>query len=618
MKQETALAILKTGQNVFLTGQAGAGKTYVLNQYIEYLRVRQIPVAVTASTGIASTHMNGMTIHAWSGIGIQNEFDKVNVQRLATRDDYLERIKNTKVLIIDEISMLHAKQVDTINQVLKHFRKNEMPFGGVQVIFSGDFFQLPPIGDKGETSKEKYAFMSQAWLECKFQICYLTEQHRQTGGDEKQRFGLSLNEILNQIRSQTVTQQAIDVLTSTQAHTIDLNRTRLYTHNADVDSINQKQLNELTAKTITYSAAKMGEKSLQDSLSKSVRAPDELTLAIGAKVMFVKNLPLLGVYNGTMGEVIGFIGVSGKAYKNADDKITETAYPLVRLNTGGEVAAEPEEWTVEDKDGTVLASYTQVPLCLAWAITVHKSQGMTLDAAEIDLSKTFEMGQGYVALSRLRSLDGLKLLGFNVKSLLLDEWVQRIDQRFIELSSEHAKAFEVFDESMLDEIYKAFIHACGGTTNPEVIASNQKFRALKKQGALSQKNKAQNQAKAGQIQANGLTSTVNETYQLIQQKLDLEEIAAKRSLAVSTIIGHVADIGKIMGTDAIQDYRPDDETITEIEDAIRDLDARGEFADGIKIRPIFDELRETYTYNEIRLALAYIETSKMDADRDTK
>ena len=618
MKQETALAILKTGQNVFLTGQAGAGKTYVLNQYIEYLRVRQIPVAVTASTGIASTHMNGMTIHAWSGIGIQNEFDKVNVQRLATRDDYLERIKNTKVLIIDEISMLHAKQVDTINQVLKHFRKNEMPFGGVQVIFSGDFFQLPPIGDKGETSKEKYAFMSQAWLECKFQICYLTEQHRQTGGDEKQRFGLSLNEILNQIRSQTVTQQAIDVLTSTQAHTIDLNRTRLYTHNADVDSINQKQLNELTAKTFTYSAAKMGEKPLQDSLSKSVRAPDELTLAIGAKVMFVKNLPLLGVYNGTMGEVIGFIGVSGKAYKNADDKITETAYPLVQLNTGGEVAAEPEEWTVEDKDGTVLASYTQVPLCLAWAITVHKSQGMTLDAAEIDLSKTFEMGQGYVALSRLRSLDGLKLLGFNVKSLLLDEWVQRIDQRFIELSSEHAKAFEVFDESMLDEIYKAFIHACGGTTNPEVIASNQKFRALKKQGALSQKTKAQNQAKAGQIQANGLTSTVNETYELVQQKLDLEEIAAKRSLAVSTIIGHVADIGKIMGVDAIQDYRPDDETITEIEDAIRDLDARGEFADGIKIRPIFDELRETYTYNEIRLALAYIETSKMDADRDTK
>lgn len=618
MKQETALAILKTGQNVFLTGQAGAGKTYVLNQYIEYLRVRQIPVAVTASTGIASTHMNGMTVHAWSGIGIQNEFEKVNLQRLAARDEYLERIKNTKVLIIDEISMLHSKQVDTINQVLKHFRKNEMPFGGVQVIFSGDFFQLPPIGDKGETSKEKYAFMSQAWRECKFQICYLTEQHRQTGTDEKQRFGLSLNDILNQIRRQSVTQQAINILTSTQTHTIDLNRTRLYTHNADVDVINQTQLNELTAKTITYRAAKMGEKPLQESLSKSVRAPDELTVAIGAKVMFVKNLPLLGVYNGTMGEVVGFIGVSGKAYKATDADISETAYPLVRLNTGGEVAAEPEEWTVEDKDGTVLASYTQVPLCLAWAITVHKSQGMTLDAAEIDLSKTFEMGQGYVALSRLRSLDGLKLLGFNIKSLLLDEWVQRIDQRFIELSFEHAKAFEVFDESMLAKIYDAFIHACGGTTNPEVIAANQKYRALKKQGVLGQKIKAQNQAKAGQIQANGLTSTVNKTYELVQQKMDLDKIAAKRSLAVSTIINHVADIGKIMGADAIEAYRPTDETIANIKDAMRHLEAQGEFADGFKIKPIYDELREKYSYNEIRLALAYIDTSKMDADYDTK
>ena len=243
---------------------------------------------------------------------------------------------------------------------------------------------------------------------------------------------------------------------------------------------------------------------------------------------------------------------------------------------------------------------------------------MTLDAAEIDLSKTFEMGQGYVALSRLRSLDGLKLLGFNIKSLLLDEWVQRIDQRFIELSFEHAKAFELFDESMLAKIYDAFIHACGGTTNPEVITANQKYRALKKQGVLGQKTKAQNQTKAGQTLTNGLTSTVNETYELVQQKMDLDKIAAKRSLAVSTIINHVADIGKIMGADAIQDYRPDDETITKIEGAIRDLDSQGEFADGIKIRPIFDKLRETYTYNEIRLALAYIETSKMDADYDTK
>ncbi|MFC0819500.1 helix-turn-helix domain-containing protein [Moraxella marmotae] len=623
MKQATALAILKTGQNVFLTGQAGAGKTYVLNQYIDYLRVRGVPVAITASTGIASTHMNGMTVHAWSGIGIQNEFAKLNLKKLAMREDYLDRILKTKVLIIDEISMLHAKQLDTIDAVLRHFRKNDMPFGGMQVVFSGDFFQLPPIGEKGETSKEKYAFMSQAWLDCKFQICYLTEQHRQMGGDEQARFGLSLNDILNQIRSQTVTQQAIDILKATESHTIDMNRTRLYTHNADVDSINQKQLGELQAKSITFRAVTTGEKALQETLTKSVRAPAELTVAIGAKVMFVKNLPLLGVYNGTMGEVIGFVGTSGKTYKDSQAKIDETAYPLVRLNHGGELVAEPETWTVEDKDGMVLASYAQVPLCLAWAITVHKSQGMTLDAAEIDLSKTFEKGQGYVALSRLRTLDGLKLLGFNIKSLLLDEWVQRVDKRLIELSDEHATAFSVLDDAMLDEIYKAFIDACGGTNNPKIIEMNQKHLQAKKQAIANKKAKIDNESGSkdnAKIESNGLTATVNATYELIQKDLDIAQIAKERALATATIAGHVADIGKVLGEDAIAAFRPEQAVLDEILAAIVSLDEQGELelTDGIKIKPIRDELREKYSYADIRLALAFIDTAKIEGASDDK
>lgn len=618
MKQATALAILKTGQNVFLTGQAGAGKTYMLNQYIDYLRARNITVAVTASTGIASTHMNGTTIHAWSGIGIQNSIDKLNLQKLAMRDEYLERIQNTKVLIVDEISMLHAKQVDTINAVLKHFRKSELPFGGMQVIFSGDFFQLPPIGEKGETAKEKYAFMSQAWLECRFQICYLTEQHRQTGGDEKVRFGLSLNDILNQIRSQTVTQEAINILQATQNHSIDMNRTRLYTHNLDVDAINQRQLHELGGIPITYQASVMGDKPLQETLSKSVRAPTELTLTIGAKVMFVKNLPLLGVFNGTMGEVVGFVGTSGKTYKKANESIPEIAYPLVQLNHGGELVAEPEEWTVEDKDGTVLASFGQVPLCLAWAITVHKSQGMTLDAAEIDLSKTFEMGQGYVALSRLRTLDGLKLLGFNIKSLLLDDWVQRIDQRLLALSDEHSEQFGQLDDDMLAQVHKAFIDACGGISDPEKIAMNQKYLDAKKQFAITQKQKAETKVKAERITSNGLTQTVNHTYELVKQEMSLDEIASERSLALSTIVGHIADIAKTLGADAVKAYRPEQTILDDICDAIEKLDAQGELQGGIKITAIRDELREKYGFSEIRLALGFIDTDKYTKDADGK
>ncbi|OOS06299.1 PIF1-like helicase [Moraxella cuniculi DSM 21768] len=603
MKQATALAILQTGQNVFLTGQAGAGKTYVLNQYIDYLRVRGVPVAITASTGIAATHMNGMTIHSWSGIGIHNELEKVNLAKLQAREDFVERLKKTKVLIIDEISMLHAKQVDTIDGVLKHFRDSQLPFGGMQVIFSGDFFQLPPIGEKGETSKEKYAFMSQAWLACQFQICYLTEQHRQAGAGERETFGLSLNDILNQIRSQTVTKQAVDVLQATENHTIDLNRTRLYTHNADVDTINQRQLQQLPTKPITYQAATMGEKPLQEALTKSVRAPSELTVAIGAKVMFVKNLPLLGVYNGTMGEVIGFVGSSGKRYtQQTESNMDEKAYPLVRLNGGGELVAEPEEWTIEDKDGMVLASFTQVPLCLAWAITVHKSQGMTLDAAEIDLSKTFEMGQGYVALSRLRSLAGLKLLGFNLKSLLLDEWVQRVDLRFIELSKEHEAKFNSLDDKALAEIHRAFIQVCDGITDEKVIAENLKYLTEKRQA----KQAKSAESKSATVLQNGLTATVNETFDCVQAGLDLQQIAKKRSLAVSTIITHLAAIAKAMGIGAIEQFCPEQSVLDEIAAAIQRLQAQGELLDDIKITPIFDELREKYPHNEIRLALPFI------------
>lgn len=165
MKQSIALDILKTGQNVFLTGQAGAGKTYVLNQYISYLRARHIPVAITASTGIASTHMNGMTIHAWSGMGIKDHFTKDDFIRLKSRKSVTDRLKDIKVLVVDEISMLHAWQVDLLDEILRTVRENNQAFGGVQVIFSGDFFQLPPIGNKGESNKEKFAFMAKSWCQ---------------------------------------------------------------------------------------------------------------------------------------------------------------------------------------------------------------------------------------------------------------------------------------------------------------------------------------------------------------------------------------------------------------------------------------------------------------------
>lgn len=456
MKQSTALDILKTGQNVFLTGQAGAGKTYVLNQYIRYLRAHKIAVAITASTGIAATHINSMTIHAWSGMGIKDSFDTDDYKRLKRRQALIERIQDTKVLIIDEISMLHAKQVDLLDEILRTIKENDEAFGGIQVVFSGDFFQLPPI-DNQKNHKEKFAFMAKAWANVKCQICYLSEQHRQTNDQESSKFGISLNQILNQIRQQDVEQSVIDTLLATKEHGIDTNCIHLYTHNVDVDGINEERLDALKGKAHTFMCTTYGDKALVETLQKNVRAVETLTLKVGARVMFVKNNSTLGVFNGTMGEVIDFVAPKGLI------KSGSTAYPIIRLITGRTVIAEPEEWVIEDNQGEVLASYSQVPLCLAWAITIHKSQGMTLDAAKIDLSYTFEAGQGYVALSRLRSLEGLKLLGLSKNSLLLDEWVFRVDKRLINLSQEHETAFARLTKKTINTIHQRFISQSGGT-----------------------------------------------------------------------------------------------------------------------------------------------------------
>lgn len=585
MKQTTALDILKTGQNVFLTGQAGAGKTYVLNQYIHYLRVRGVPVAVTASTGIASTHMNGMTIHAWSGMGIKDRFEELDYKKLLARTNIVERLKATKVLIIDEISMLHARQVDLLDEILRTVRQDNCAFGGVQVVFSGDFFQLPPVGNKGDSKREKFAFMAKAWLDAKLQICYLTEQHRQTDQNENSHHGVSLNAILNQIRLQEVEHSAVETLLATKTQDIGKTYTRLYTHNADVDIINQAELAKLSGETHSFDCQTYGDKLLIDTLKKNVKAGETLTLTVGAKVMFIKNNANLDVFNGTMGEVVGFHGQSlddGKAFFQK--------LPIVRLNSGRTVIAEPDVWEVEDGQGEILASLTQIPLCLAWAITVHKSQGMTLDSAEIDLTHTFETGQGYVALSRLRSLDGLRLLGMNHQSLLLDEWVFHVNRRLLALASEHAYKFEMLDDEAVQQLHQNFIIACDGITDKSIIEKNEKIYQ-KHQKATAPKP--------------AVGQTLQETQALIKQGQSIDEIAKNRCLAKSTIIEHIT---KLIAEHGVTDYAhlsPDDDVLAKVGQAYETLESQGEFAEQVRLRPIVEYIGDI-DYNTVRLCLAFI------------
>ncbi|MGE6245738.1 AAA family ATPase [Psychrobacter proteolyticus] len=643
MRQSSALDILKTGQNVFLTGSAGSGKTYTLNQYIDYLRARRVPVAVTASTGIAATHMNGTTIHSWSGIGIKDELTDRDLSTLSRKQFLADRLKDTAVLVIDEISMLHAKQLNLVSQVLKHIRKNDKAFGGIQVVVAGDFFQLPPIGSKGETNREKFAFMSEAWLDAKFHICYLSEQHRQVS--DAANVGLDLDDILNQIRRQEVTFEAIAALEATYDQSVDIKRTRLYTHNLNVNKINDKELASLDGEMMRFEATATGDSKLVETLKKTVRTQDELILKVGAKVMFIKNNAELGVSNGTMGELIGFAAVKIEDKDSSDalieddssDDVDEDAtgekttkgkksaakkdkekpkskkpttqkMPVVRLNSGREVIAEPEEWIIEDETGDVLASYLQVPLCLAWAITIHKSQGMTLDAAEIDLSRTFELGQGYVALSRLKSLSGLQLLGMNDMSLQLDPLARGADKRFLVLSEEADANYAMLDEENMQQAHEKFVLKSGGTLSKSVIdayATLQKKRREQQQAKIDKKQKLGNQV------SDKSDSTLLATRVLLEESLTIAEISQARQLSQSTIMRHIADLKSQDPSLACDHLRPDDEVMTAVGNAyvaIKVANNPNDFNDdgSIKLRPIYDHLKQSIDYNTIRLALIFI------------
>lgn len=570
MKQETALKLLKAGENVFLTGSAGAGKTYTLNQYINYLKARKVPVAITASTGIAATHMNGMTIHTWAGIGIKDFLSDADLKNMKERKYLKEHLENAQVLIIDEISMLHAKQLNLVNQVLKYFKDSDEAFGGIQVIVAGDFFQLPPVGKNDERNRDKFCFMSDAWVEAKFRVCYLTEQHRQ--GDDY------LNDILNAIRAQNIEQAHIQALEQTRRQDIGDTFTRLYTHNMDVDNINFKHLNEIETESKQFDAVCDGNEKLIETLKSSVRAPEILNLKKHAKVMFVKNNFDMGYINGSLGEVIGF--------EEDDD---HGILPKVKLTDGTVLLVEPETWSVDNDAGKTIASFQQIPLRLAWAITIHKSQGMTLEAAEINLSHTFEKGQGYVALSRLKSLSGLRLLGFNSQALELDSLAIKADRRFQELSEEAETHYELMD---LTPQHNAFIRHCGGTLNETEILRNEKKIA-----------------KGGKT--NYATATLDETRALFEEGYDIQDIAVERGLTPATIINHLARLQKEQNLD-ISVAHPGEEVVEEVRKIYKRLMKRqnaDHFSDdgAIKLRPIVEATSPRMGYDQVRLALLFIQ-----------
>jgi ATP-dependent exoDNAse (exonuclease V) alpha subunit len=420
MTQAQALDLLKLGKNIFLTGAPGAGKTYVLNEYIGFLQSRNVKAAITAYTGIAASHINGRTLHSWAGLSFAQLTPEQERERVHANKMLSARIQAAKVLVIDEISMLHPEEFMRVDFICKTARGSLEPFGGLQLICCGDFFQIPPVNQEAG----QFVIDSPAWAAAKLMTCYLHEQHRQ--GDAK------LLSILGEIRNGSVSASSLALLKSRLGVPVaaPVGIARLYTHNENVDEINNEQLLRLKEPQIVYDVHHGGSTNLIEKLKKDYRV-DRLILKKGARVMFMRNNLEMGYANGTLGEVVDFIG--------GGEMDTPDPEPVVLTFDGRRIVVASEKWELEE-DGKVRAWIRQVPLRLAWAITVHKSQGMTLDAAEIDLSRAFEPGMGYVALSRVKRLENISLLGFNDTALMVSERIKALDAEFWEQSS-HAESY---------------------------------------------------------------------------------------------------------------------------------------------------------------------------------
>jgi ATP-dependent exoDNAse (exonuclease V) alpha subunit len=582
MTQNEALTLLKMGKNVFLTGPAGSGKTYVLNSYITYLEERGVEVAITASTGIAATHIGGMTIHAWSGIGIKDSLSSRDIDYLEQQQYLWKRFEKVKVLIIDEISMMKGTTIDMVDHVCRAFKRNQKSFGGLQVIFSGDFFQLPPIEKYAPQAKMEqvslytdssdeimyevedeiktpFAFLSQSWKQADLHVCYLSEQHRQDDS--------ALLTILNEIRSGEVSDDTRELLMEKITDKHIPNIPKLYTHNVEVDKFNLQQLEKIDGEGQIYEMTSRGKTSGVEALKRGCLSPDELWIKVGALVMFVKNNPIVGYVNGTIGEVTGF---------------DEDGFPVVLTKEGREFIATPQSWAIEDQ-GNLVAEIFQVPLRLAWAVTIHKSQGMTLDSALIDLSQAFVAGQGYVALSRVKTIDGLYLKGINRQALEVHPGVLTFDQKLQELSSILSARLSKTEPSRIEECINEFLSSVGGDIN--FVPKPKKIKEPKK----SKK------------------TTYQITHELILEKKPIAVISLERGMSEGTIIEHVEKllIEKVITLSDIEYLKPskpkDKKIIMEIAAAFDKLETQ-------KLKPVFEHFNEKYNYDLIRLAKLF--TSK--------
>lgn len=423
------------GNNIFITGPGGTGKSELIRMINSDAVKKGKSISICAMTGCASVllNCNARTVHSWSGIGIGN----------GTIDEIIKKIKSnryakkawieTEILVVDEVSMMSLKIFDVLNKIGKVIRVNERAFGGIQVIFSGDFYQLPPVGKK-EVDACRFCFESEEWNNVFDKQIQLIKIYRQT--DE------TYASILNQIREGKIKKRSHEMLTErvgiNKEKESELIITKMYPTKHMVESVNNSSMSMLEGEEREYALknsknlemskndrVKRGEYSDTDIMTEldymasNILCEKSIKLKVGAQVMCVVNIQsdngLLEVCNGSQGKITRFCEITG--------------CPIVKFNNGKEMTMTMNTWKSERIPGVGIK---QVPLILAWAITIHKSQGATMDAAEIDIgSDIFECGQTYVALSRIKSILGLYLTSYDVSKIKINKKVKEFYEKLV-------------------------------------------------------------------------------------------------------------------------------------------------------------------------------------------
>lgn len=458
-QQTVSKAVIADGQSVFFTGSAGTGKSVLMRSIISQFRdkFRREPdrLAVTASTGLAACVIEGQTLHSWAGIGLGKEPVPELCKRIKKNAKTRQRWLRTKVLVIDEISMVDGELFDKLEQIARTLRNNGRPFGGIQLVVTGDFFQLPPVPDRNSVAK--FAFDAATWRTCIEHTILLTHVFRQ----KDPVFAGMLNEMrLGKLSPTTITN--FNRLSRPLDFQDDIEATELFPTRMEVDNANQQRMRMLSGQEMKFEAVDSGVSDLtvRNKMLANFMAPEVISLKKGAQVMLIKNMDT-ALVNGSLGKVVSFMDeATFSVYKDEEEtflqaqepeggsdedekaaaraKIAQARlkatgdrvpryWPMVRFalpdGTFRELLMQPEEWKTENQQGEITAKRQQIPLILAWALSIHKAQGQTLNRVKVDLGKVFEKGQAYVALSRATSQAGLQVMRFDPRKVMVHQKV---------------------------------------------------------------------------------------------------------------------------------------------------------------------------------------------------